>query len=249
MRLISWNVNGIRSVMKKGFTDVLDEHDADFVCIQETKAQPEQIELYTNNYPYLYINSAKRKGYSGTMILCKKEPLSVRYGVGIAEFDIEGRIVTLEYPEFYLVTVYTPTSGDGLMRLDYRLAWDKAFGDYLKSLDKPVMICGDFNVANDAVDVRYPMMFRGSAGFSDEERISFRKNLLNNFIDTYRALYPTKIQYSWWSYRGGARQNNVGMRLDYWLVSPELMDKVKSSRILTNILGSDHCPITLDIDL
>lgn len=135
------------------------------------------------------------------------------------------------------------------MRLDYRLAWDKAFGDHLKSLDKPVMICGDFNVANDAVDVRYPMMFRGSAGFSDEERISFRKNLLNNFIDTYRALYPTKIQYSWWSYRGGARQSNVGMRLDYWIVSPELMDKVKSSRILTNILGSDHCPITLDIDL
>ena len=150
-----------------------------------------------------------------------------------------------------LIDILEPTSKtmDALMRLDYRLAWDKAFGDHLKSLDKPVMICGDFNVANDAVDVRYPMMFRGSAGFSDEERISFRKNLLNNFIDTYRALYPTKIQYSWWSYRGGARQSNVGMRLDYWIVSPELMDKVKSSRILTNILGSDHCPITLDIDL
>lgn len=249
MKCVSWNVNGIRAIMKKGFTDVLNHLNADFVCIQETKAQPNQIKLNLDKYPYQYINSAERKGYSGTMILCKKEPLSVRYGVGIAEFDIEGRIVTLEYSEFYLVTVYTPTSGDGLMRLDYRLAWDKAFGDYLKSLDKPVMICGDFNVANDAVDVRYPMMFRGSAGFSDEERISFRKNLLNNFIDTYRALYPTKIQYSWWSYRGGARQNNVGMRLDYWLVSTELMDKVKSSRSLTNILGSDHCPITLDIDL
>ena len=249
MKCISWNVNGIRAIMKKGFTDVLNHLNVDFVCIQETKAQPEQIELCTDNYPYHYINSAKRKGYSGTMILCKKEPLSVKYGMDIPEFDDEGRIITLEYPEFYLVTVYTPTSGDGLMRLDYRLAWDKAFGDYLKSLDKPVMICGDFNVANDAVDVRYPMMFKGSAGFSDEERISFRKNLLNNFIDTYRALYPTKIQYSWWSYRGGARQNNVGMRLDYWLISPELKDKVKSSRILTNILGSDHCPITLDIDL
>lgn len=249
MRLISWNVNGIRAVTKKGFTDVLDELDADFVCIQETKAQPEQIELCTDNYPYQYISSAKRKGYSGTMILCKKEPLSIKYSMDAPEFDDEGRIITLEYPEFYLVTVYTPTSGDGLMRLNYRLAWDEAFGDHLKSLDKPVMICGDFNVANDAVDVRYPMMFRGSAGFSDEERISFRKNLLNNFIDTYRALYPTKIQYSWWSYRGGARQSNVGMRLDYWIVSPELMDKVKSSRILTNILGSDHCPITLDIDL
>lgn len=249
MRLISWNVNGVRAVMKKGFADVLDELDADFVCIQETKAQPEQIELCTDNYPYMYTNSAKRKGYSGTMILCKKEPLSIKYGINVPEFDDEGRIITLEYPEFYLVTVYTPTSGDGLMRLDYRLAWDEAFGNHLKALDKPVMVCGDFNVANDAVDVRYPMMFKGSAGFSDEERISFRKNLLNNFIDTYRALYPTKIQYSWWSYRGGARQNNVGMRLDYWLVSPELKSKVKDSSILTDILGSDHCPIMLDIDL
>lgn len=249
MRLISWNVNGIRAVMKKGFTDVLDELDADFVCIQETKAQPEQIELYTDNYPYMYTNSAKRKGYSGTMILCKKEPLSVKYGMDIHEFDDEGRIITLEYPEFYLVTVYTPTSGDGLMRLDYRLAWDEALGNHLKSLDKPVIVCGDFNVANDEIDVPYPDMIRGTAGFSDEERESFKENLLNNFIDTYRALYPTKIQYSWWSYRGGAIQSNVGMRLDYWIVSPELMDKVKSSRILTNILGSDHCPIMLDINI
>lgn len=249
MKCISWNVNGLRSVMQKGFIDILYELDADVFCIQETKAQPDQIEVYCGLYPYQYINSAERKGYSGTMVLCKEEPLSVKYGIGDSYFDSEGRVITLEYPEFYLVTVYTPTSSQGLKRLDFRLDWDIVFGNYVNSLDKPVMICGDFNVANDAVDVRYPMMFKGSAGFSDEERISFRKNLLNNFIDTYRALYPTKIQYSWWSYRGGARQNNVGMRLDYWLVSPELKDKVKSSRILTNILGSDHCPITLDIDL
>lgn len=249
MKLISWNVNGIRAVMKKGFTDVLDELDADFVCIQETKAHPEQIESYTDNYPYMYINSAKRKGYSGTMILCKKEPLSIKYGMNIPEFDDEGRIITLEYPEFYLVTVYTPTSGDGLMRLDYRLEWDKAFGDYVNTLDKPVMVCGDFNVANDEIDVPYPDMMRGTAGFSDEERDSFKENLLSSLVDTYRALHPETVQYSWWSYRGQARQNNIGMRLDYWLVSPELKSKVKDSSILTDILGSDHCPIMLDIDL
>lgn len=249
MKLILWNVNGIRVVMKKGFTEVLDELDADFVCIQETKAQPEQIESYTDNYPYQYISSAKRKGYSGTMVLCKKEPLSVKYGMDIPEFDDEGRVITLEYPEFYLVTVYTPTSGDGLMCLDYRLAWDEAFGKHLKSLDKPVMVCGDFNVANDEIDVPYPDMIRGTAGFSDEERDSFKENLLSNLVDTYRVLHPETVQYSWWSYRGQARQNNIGMRLDYWLVSPELKSKVKDSSILTDILGSDHCPIMLDIDL
>lgn len=249
MKLISWNVNGIRAVMKKGFTDVLDDLDADFVCVQETKAQPEQIELCTDNYPYLYINSAERRGYSGTMVLCKKEPLSVKYGINVPEFDDEGRIITLEYPEFYLVTVYTPTSGDGLMRLDYRLAWDEAFGNHLKSLDKPVMVCGDFNVANNEIDVPYPDMIRGTAGFSDEERESFKENLLSNLVDTYRVLHPETIQYSWRSYRGQARENNIGMRLDYWLVSPELKSKVKDSSILTDILGSDHCPIMLDIDL
>lgn len=249
MRLVSWNVNGIRAVMKKGFTDVLDELDADFVCIQETKAQPEQIELYTDNYSYQYISSAKRKGYSGTMILCKKEPLSVKYGINVPEFDDEGRIITLEYPEFYLVTVYTPTSGDGLMRLDYRLAWDEAFGDYVNTLDKSVLVCGDFNVANDEIDVPYPDMMQGTAGFSDEERDSFKENLLSSLVDTYRVLHPETIQYSWWSYRGQARQNNIGMRMDYWLVLPELKSKVKDSSILTDILGSDHCPIMLDIDL
>lgn len=183
------------------------------------------------------------------MILCKKEPLSVKYGMDIPEFDDEGRVITLEYPEFYLVTVYTPTSGNGLMRLDYRLAWDEAFGNHLKSLDKPVLVCGDFNVANDEIDVPYPDMIRGTAGFSDEERDSFKENLLSSLVDTYRVLYPETIQYSWWSYRGQARENNIGMRLDYWLVSPELKSKIKDSSILTDILGSDHCPIMLDIDL
>lgn len=249
MKLISWNVNGIRAAMKKGFTDVLDELDADFVCIQETKAQPEQIELYTDNYPYLYTNSAKRKGYSGTMILCKKEPLSVKYGMDIHEFDDEGRVITLEYPEFYLVTVYVPTSGDGLMRLDYRLAWDEAFGNHLKSLDKPVMVCGDFNVANNEIDVPYPDMMQGTAGLSDEERERFKENLLSSLVDTYRVLHPETVQYSWWSYRGQARENNIGMRLDYWLVSNDLKDKIVDSKILDDIYGSDHCPIMLDIDL
>ncbi|EEC89318.1 exodeoxyribonuclease III [Holdemanella biformis] len=249
MKLISWNVNGIRAVMKKGFTDVLDELDADFVCIQETKAHPEQIESYTDNYPYQYINSAKRKGYSGTMVLCKKKPLSIKYGINVPEFDDEGRIITLEYPEFYLVTVYTPTSGDGLMRLDYRLEWDEAFGNYLKSLDKPVMACGDFNVANNEIDVPYPDMIRGTAGFSDEERDSFKENLLSNLVDTYRVLNPETIQYSWWSYRGQARENNIGMRLDYWLVSNDLKDKIVDSKILDDIYGSDHCPIMLDINI
>ena len=249
MKLISWNVNGIRAVMKKSFADVLNHLNADFVCIQETKAQPNQIKLNLDKYPYHYINSAKRKGYSGTMVLCKKEPLSVKYGMDIHEFDDEGRIITLEYPEFYLVTVYTPTSGDGLMRLDYRLAWDEVFGNHLKSLDKPVMVCGDFNVANDEIDVPYPDMMRGTAGFSDEERDSFKENLLSNLVDTYRILHPETVQYSWWSYRGQAREKNIGMRLDYWLVSPELKSKVKDSSILTDILGSDHCPIMLDIDI
>ncbi len=194
MKLVSWNVNGIRAVMKKGFTDVLSELDADFVCIQETKAQPEQIELCTDNYPYQYINSAKRKGYSGTMVLCKKKPLSIKYGINVPEFD-------------------------------------------------------DFNVANDEIDVPYPDMIRSTAGFSDEERESFKENLLSSLVDTYRVLHPTKIQYSWWSYRGQAREKNIGMRLDYWLVSNDLKDKVKESKILDDIYGSDHCPIMLDIDL
>lgn len=249
MKCVSWNVNGIRAVMKKGFADVLNHLNADFVCIQETKAQLNQIKMNLDKYPYQYINSAERKGYSGTMILCKKKPLSIKYGINVPEFDDEGRIITLGYPEFYLVTVYTPTSGDGLMRLDYRLAWDEAFGNHLKSLDKPVMVCGDFNVANDEIDVPYPDMIRGTAGFSDEEQESFKENLLSNLVDTYRVLHPETIQYSWWSYRGQARENNIGMRLDYWLVSNDLKDKIVDSKILDDIYGSDHCPIMLDIGL
>lgn len=249
MKCVSWNVNGLRSVMQKGFIDILYELDADVFCIQETKAQPDQIEVYCGLYPYQYINSAERKGYSGTMVLCKEEPLSVQYGIGDSYFDSEGRVITLEYSEFYLVTVYTPTSSQGLKRLDFRLDWDIVFGNYVNSLDKPVMICGDLNVANDEIDVSYPDMIRGTAGFSDEERDSFKENLLSNLVDTYRVLNPETIQYSWWSYRGQARENNIGMRLDYWLVSTELKDKVIDSKILDNIYGSDHCPIELDIDL
>lgn len=255
MKCISWNVNGIRAILKKGFIDVLYELDADIVCIQRTKAQEDQINFECDLYPYRYINSAERKGYSGTMILCKKEPLSVKYGMDMPGFDTEGRVITLEYPDYYLVNVYAPTPGAGMMQLDYCLGWSKAFGNYVrwlgtdKDMDKPVLICGGMNLANDAIDVRFPMVVKGTAGFSDEERIAFRKNLLSSFIDTYRTLYPTKVQYSWWSYRGQARQSNVGMRMDYWLVSPELKNKVVDSKILTYIQGSDHCPIELDINL
>lgn len=248
MKCISWNVNGLRSVMQKGFIDILYELDADVFCIQETKAQRDQIEVYCGLYPYQYINSAERRGYSGTMVLCKEEPLSVQYGIDDSYFDSEGRVITLEYPEFYLVTVYTPTSSQGLKRLDFRLDWDIVFGNYVNSLDKPVMICGDLNVANEPIDIINPM-FTNYAGFTPEERQSFKENVLDSFIDTYRYLYPNKVQYTWWSYSGGARWKNYGWRLDYWLVSTELKDKVIDSKILDNIYGSDHCPIELDIDL
>lgn len=234
--------------MQKGFIDILYELDADVFCIQETKAQPDQIEVYCGLYPYQYINSAKRKGYSGTMVLCKEEPLSVQYGISDSYFDSEGRVITLEYPEFYLVTVYTPTSSQGLKRLDFRLDWDIVFGNYVNSLDKPVMICGDLNVANEPIDIINPM-FTNYAGFTPKERQSFKDNLLTGFIDTYRSLYPYRIQYTWWSYQNKARKNNFGWRLDYWLVSTELKDKIVDSKILDNIYGSDHCPIELDIDL
>lgn len=249
MKLISWNVNGIRAVMKKDFVEILYALDADFFCIQETKAQPDQIEVECEYYPYQYAYSAQRKGYSGTMIFCKEEPLSVRYGIGIEEHDTEGRVITLEYENFYIVTVYTPNSGDGLKRLDYRMEWDVAFAYYLNSLDKPIMACGDFNVANEEIDIKNPKTNRRNAGFTDEERESFKKNLLVTYKDTYRTLYPEKIEYSWWSYRFKAREKNAGWRIDYWLVSPELMEKVQDAKILTDVFGSDHCPVELDIEL
>lgn len=247
MKMISWNVNGIRAVMNKGFLDIIHALDADFICLQETKAQPEQIEVDTEMYPYQYINSAKRKGYSGTMIFAKEEPLQVRYGIGIEEHDTEGRVITLEYPEFYVVTVYTPNAGSELKRLDYRMEWDKAFGQYIRSLDKPVCLCGDLNVANEEIDLKNPKTNHKNAGFTDEERNSFKENLLSFLKDTYRTLYPEKVEYSWWSYRFKAREKNAGWRIDYWLVSEELMDRVQDAKILTDIYGSDHCPVELDL--
>ena len=249
MKLISWNVNGIRAVLNKDFVEILYALDADIFCIQETKAQPDQIEVDCEYYPYQYINSAVKKGYSGTMVFCKEEPLSIRYGMGLEEHDQEGRVITIEYENYYVVTVYTPNSGDGLKRLEYRMVWDEVFTNYLNSLDKPVMACGDFNVANEEIDIKNPKTNRRNAGFTDEERESFKKNLLTSYKDTYRTLYPEKVEYSWWSYRFKAREKNAGWRIDYWLVSPELMDKVEDSKILTDVYGSDHCPVELDINI
>lgn len=249
MKCISWNVNGIRAVLNKDFEEILYALDADVFCVQETKAQPDQIEVDCELYPYQYINSAQRKGYSGTMVFCKEEPVSVHYGIGEEKHDTEGRVITLEYPEFYLVTVYTPNSGAGLKRLEYRLEWDKAFSNYLLSLDKPVMACGDFNVANEEIDIKNPKTNHNNAGFTDEERDSFKKNLLSHFVDTYRSLYPDKVEYSWWSYRFKAREKNAGWRIDYWLVSKDLQDKIVDAKILTDVYGSDHCPVVLDIEV
>ncbi len=249
MKFISWNVNGVRAVLNKDFIEIMYALDADVFCIQETKAQPEQIEVDCELYPYQYINSAQRKGYSGTMVFCKQEPLSVAYGINMPEHDTEGRVITVEYETYYLVTVYTPNAGSGLKRLDYRMEWDKAFGAYVQSLDKPVLICGDLNVANEEIDLKNPKTNHKNAGFTDEERDSFKANLLPAFKDSYRTLYPEKVEYSWWSYRFKAREKNAGWRIDYWLVAPELMDKVQDSKILTDIYGSDHCPVELDIEV
>lgn len=248
MKLISWNVNGIRAVMNKGFLDIIHTLDADFVCLQETKAQLEQIEVDTNMYPYQYINSAQRKGYSGTMILSKTKPISVFYGIGNEGYDTEGRVITLEYDSYYIVTVYTPNSGSELKRLDYRMEWDKVFSKYISGLDKPVLLCGDLNVANEEIDLKNPKTNHKNAGFTDEERNSFKQNLLPILKDTYRTLYPEKVEYSWWSYRFKSREKNAGWRIDYWLVSNSIFEKVQDSKILTDIYGSDHCPVELDIE-
>lgn len=247
MKLISWNVNGIRACLNKGFLDIVDALNADIVCLQETKAQPDQIEIPEDLYPYQYVYSAVRKGYSGTMILSRIEPLHVSYGLGMEQHDTEGRVITAEFEDFYLVTVYTPNSGDGLKRLSYRMEWDQAFSQYVRSLKKPVLICGDLNVANEEIDIKNPKTNRRNAGFTDEERDSFKSNLLPYVKDTFRTLYPQKVQYSWWSYRFNARKNNAGWRIDYWLASESLMDRVKDSLILTDIYGSDHCPVELDL--
>ncbi len=251
MKLISWNVNGLRACVGKGFLEFFRIIGADAVCLQETKLQPHQIQLETPGYQQ-YWNSAERKGYSGTAILTRMEPLTVSYGLGIPEHDTEGRVITCEFPAFYLVTVYTPNAQDGLRRIDYRMQWDDAFRDYLLALDrkKPVIVCGDMNVAHQEIDLKNPGPNRGNAGFSDEEREKFSRLLASGFTDTFRLLYPEQTgAYSWWSYRFHARENNAGWRIDYFLVSDRLRERVTAARILQDVYGSDHCPVELELEL
>lgn len=251
MKFISWNVNGIRAAVGKGFEDVFKELDADIFCIQESKMQEGQLDLTTEGY-YQYWNYAERKGYSGTAVFTKEEPLNVSYGLGIEEHDKEGRVITLEFEKFYFITVYTPNSQTELKRLDYRMGWDDAFRDYMVELNKtkPVVFCGDLNVAAEEIDLKNPKTNRKNAGFTDEEREKFRELKAAGFVDTFRYFYPDQEGiYSWWSYRFSARAKNAGWRIDYFMVSDSLKDKLKDAKILTDIMGSDHCPVELDITL
>ena len=246
-RLISWNVNGLRACVGKGFLDYFKEADADVFCIQESKLQEGQIELETPGY-HQYWNYAEKKGYSGTAMFTKEEPLAVNYGLGIEEHDQEGRVITLEYPEYYVVTCYTPNSQDGLARLDYRMHWEEDFLAYLKKLEekKPVIFCGDLNVAHKEIDLKNPKTNRKNAGFTDEEREKFTNLLDAGFIDTFRYFYPDQEGiYSWWSYRFSARAKNAGWRIDYFCVSQCLKDKLADAKIHTEVMGSDHCPVEL----
>lgn len=246
MKLISWNVNGLRAVLKKGFMDFFKEIDADIFCIQETKMQEGQVELILDGY-HQYWNSAVKKGYSGTAIFTKQKPISVSYGLGIEEHDQEGRIITLEYERFYLVNCYTPNSKRELERLQYRMIWEDEIRKYLISLDKlkPVIYCGDLNVAHQEIDLKNPKTNHHNAGFTDEERNKLSELLNNKFIDTYRYLYPEKIEYTWWSYMANAREKNIGWRIDYFITSKTLQDQIQEAKIHTQITGSDHCPIQL----
>ena len=249
MKLVSWNVNGIRACVQKGFMDFFNKEDADIFCIQESKMQEGQLELDMPGY-YQYWNYAERKGYSGTAIFTKKEPISVQYGIGIDEHDHEGRVITLEYETFYMVTVYTPNSQTELARLDYRMRWDDDFRGYLKELDKvkPVIVCGDMNVAHEEIDLKNPKTNRNNAGFTDDERNKFTELIEAGFTDTFRDKYPTlEGIYSWWSYRFNARKNNAGWRIDYFLVSDRIKDNVSHCLIRTNVMGSDHCPVEIII--
>ena len=247
MKFISWNVNGLRACVQKGFLDFFKEIDADFFCLQETKLQEGQIDLELPGY-YQYWNYAVKKGYSGTAIFAKHEPLSVSYGIGIEEHDQEGRVITLEYPEFYLVTCYTPNSQNELARLLYRMTWEDAFRSYLLELDakKPVILCGDLNVAHKEIDLKNPKTNRMNAGFTDEEREKMTQLLDAGFTDTFRYFYPDMEQiYSWWSYRFQAREKNAGWRIDYFITSSSINEQLVDAKIHTNILGSDHCPVEL----
>ena len=249
MKLISWNVNGIRACVQKGFMDFFEEADADIFCIQETKMQEGQLELDMPGY-YQYWNYAERKGYSGTAIFTKEEPLSYSCGIGIEEHGKEGRVITLEFGDFYFVTVYTPNAQSELARLPYRMQWEDAFLAYLKKLeeDKPVVFCGDLNVAAEEIDLKNPKTNRKNAGFTDEERDKFRKIKESGFIDTFRHFYPdAEGIYSWWSYRFRAREKNAGWRIDYFCVSESLEDRLEDAKIHTDVMGSDHCPVELDL--
>ncbi len=251
MKFVSWNVNGLRACDGKGFRDIFRTLDADFFCLQETKMQEGQLDIAFEGYES-YWNYAEKKGYSGTAIFTKHTPLSVAYGLGIEGHDHEGRVITLEYPTFYVVTVYTPNSQDGLRRLDYRMTWDDDFRQYLQRLDaqKPVLVCGDMNVAHEEIDLKNPKSNRMNAGFTDEERAKFTELLAAGFTDTWRARNPDKTDvYSWWSYRFQARQKNAGWRIDYWLVSNRLFPQVTGADILTDIYGSDHCPVELTLQM
>ena len=251
MKLISWNVNGLRAAMGKGFMDTFAQLDADAFCLNETKLQPGRIELDLPGY-HQYWNSAEKKGYSGVAVFTRQEPLSVRYGIGVDEFDHEGRVLTLEMPQFYLVSCYTPNSQDGLKRLEYRMRWEDAFLSYLKSLEreKPVVLCGDLNVAHQEIDIKNPKSNRMNAGFTDQEREKMTRLINAGFVDTFRALHPDETgAYSWWSYRFHARENNAGWRIDYFIVSESLREHVREAAIHPEIFGSDHCPVELVLDI
>ena len=250
MKFISWNVNGIRACCDKGFRDIFQQLDADFFCLQETKMQAGQLDLQFEGYTS-YWNYAEKKGYSGTAIFCRQEPLSVNYGIGIAEHDTEGRVITLEYADFYMVTVYTPNAQDGLKRLDYRMQWEDDFRAYLQALDakKPVIVCGDMNVAHKEIDLKNPKGNKKNPGFTDEERGKFDTLLSAGFVDTFRHFYPTlEGAYSWWSYRFHAREKNVGWRIDYFLTSERLREKLTGAKIHADVFGSDHCPVEVTLE-
>ena len=248
MKLISWNVNGLRACVGKDFEQQFKDFNADFFCLQETKMQAGQLDLSFPGYES-YWNYADKKGYSGTAIFTKHKPLSVTYGIDIDEHDYEGRVITLEMDDFYLVTVYTPNSQDELRRLEYRMKWEDDFQSYLHKLDeiKPVIVCGDMNVAHQEIDLKNPKTNRRNAGFTDEERQKMTQLLSNGFIDTFRTLYPEQVTYSWWSYRFRAREKNTGWRIDYFLISERLRDRLVDAKIHTEIMGSDHCPIEIDL--
>jgi exodeoxyribonuclease-3 len=249
MKFISWNVNGFRACLEKGFADFFAAQDADFVCIQETKMQKGQATFEPEGY-FQYWYSAEKKGYSGTAVFAKKEPLSVSYGIGVPEHDTEGRAITLEYEDFFLLCVYTQNAQRELARLGYRMEWEKALRGYIASLDarKPVIYCGDLNVAHNEIDLKNPKTNHFSAGFSDEERGAMTDLLSLGFSDTFRALYPEEVKYSWWSYMFKSREKNVGWRIDYFIVSDRFMPRVRDSFILTDVMGSDHCPVGIEVE-